>query len=33
MANVSSPPKFAGMKYRVVNKLGDGRGEHDPSDQ
>ena len=26
MANVSSPPKFAGMKYRVVNKLGEGAG-------
>jgi eukaryotic-like serine/threonine-protein kinase len=26
MANVSSPPKFAGMKYRVVNQLGTGAG-------
>jgi serine/threonine protein kinase len=26
MANVSSSPKFAGMKYRVVNKLGEGAG-------
>ncbi len=26
MANVSSPPKFASMKYRVVNTLGTGAG-------
>jgi serine/threonine protein kinase len=26
MANVSSPPQFAGMKYRVVNTLGTGAG-------
>src|ERR1700729_2090426 len=26
MANVPSPPKFAGMKYRVVNELGEGAG-------
>ena len=26
MANVSSPPKLAGMKYRVVNTLGTGAG-------
>ena len=26
MANVSSTPKFAGMKYRVVNTLGTGAG-------
>lgn len=26
MANVSSTPKLSGMKYRVVNKLGDGAG-------
>src|SRR4051812_35267559 len=26
MANVSSKPKFSGMKYRVVNTLGNGAG-------
>ena len=26
MANVSSTPKFSGMKYRVVNELGEGAG-------
>ena len=26
MANVSSTPKFSGMKYRVVNELGAGAG-------
>jgi serine/threonine-protein kinase len=25
-ANVSTPPKFAGMKYRIVNHIGDGAG-------
>ena len=31
MANVSRTPKFSGMKYRVVNELGEG-GKQDLSD-
>ena len=33
MANVSSTPKFSGIKYRVVNELGEGAGSKYLPDQ